>query len=154
MKTEITLDKDALAALVKDPEVKIKLHDAVVRGVVNKVVRETSKEIEKKIQSNIDEMIKAVIHSGRGVFYQRYNDVDLTSRAIKLIDDAVNAAFAQKTRQAVYDRLNKLEDDIRKHVDETWKLLMNKDRIETVITYHIKDLIDTGLGKALGKVGE
>lgn len=152
MKTEITLDKDALAALVKDPEVKTKLHDAVVQCVVNKVVRETSKEIEKKIQANIDEMIKAVISSRCGtMFYPRHgNDVELTSKAIKLIDDAVTTAFMQKTSQAVYDRLNNLEDRIRKRVDDTWKLLMNKDRIEAVITCHIKGLVETGLKKALG----
>ena len=154
MKTEITLDKDALTELIKDPEVKIKLHDAVVRGIVNKVVRETSKEIEKKIQDNIDEMIKAVIHSGRGMFSQGYGRTELAGRGFELINNAVNVAFKQTAQQAVYDRLNKLEDGIRKHVDEAWKLLMNKDRIENVITCHIKELIETGLEKAIGKVGE
>lgn len=154
MKTEITLDKQALADLIKDPEVKIKIHDAVVDGIARKVIRNTSDEIKKKVMENVDGMIMSVLRSDCGqMFYPRPSSpsgVQLAVKAIDAIKVAVNDAFMEKARHEVYDRLNKLEDKLRKQVDDTWNLLMKKDRIGDVITYHIKELVETGLKKALG----
>lgn len=153
MKTEITLDKQALAALLKDPKIKIRLHDAVIEGVTKKVVDETSEEIKKKVLEHVDDMVMAVIRSDcKQMFYPRPGSsalVELTCNVKDKIKQEVNTAFMQQTSQMVYDRLNNLEDKLRKRVDESWGLLMNEKRVENVITYHIKELIENGLKKAL-----
>lgn len=152
MKTEITLDRQALADLIKDPEVKIKIHDAVVSDIVKRVVKCTSKQVEKTVLEHTDRLIHTVLHLDCGqLFYPNRDDtiVKLAQDAKTAIKNEVNTAFMQQARQMVYDRLNTLEDGVRKQVDETWKLLMNKERISSLVTTHIQDLVDKGLKHAL-----
>lgn len=153
MKTEITLDKQALAELLKDPEVKVRIHDTVVDAIVRKTVKATQKEVEKRVLEHTDKLIHAVLHRDCGqAFYPNRDDtiVRLAQDAKTAIRNEVNTAFMQQARDIVYERLNKLEDGIRKQVDETWKLLMKRDRISEVVTNHIEELIEDGLKKALG----
>ena len=153
MKTEITLDEQAIAKLLKDPKVKIRLHDAVIEGITKKVVDDTSEEIKKKVLNRVDDMVMAVLGSRCGqMFYPTPGDksrVTLACQAEEEIRKAVADAFREQVRGEVYKRLNNLEDNMRKDIDETWSLLMNKKRVENVITYHVKELIENGLKKAL-----
>lgn len=154
MKTEITLDEQALAELLKDPEVKVKIHDAVVADVVKRVAESTDKAVEEKLRDHLDGMVMAVLRSDCGqMFYPKPGApgcAQLASKARDEIRKVVNAAFMEQARQMVYDRLNSLEDALKKQVDETWKLLMNQDRISVVVTSHIEKLIEDGLKQALG----
>lgn len=153
MKTEITLDRQALADLIKDPEVKIKIHDAVVSDIVKRVVKCTSKQVEKTVLEHTDRLIHTVLHLDCGqLFYPNRDDtiVKLAQDAKTAIKNEVNTAFMQQARQMVYDRLNTLEDGVRKQVDDTWKLLMNKNRISEVVTSRITTLVEDGLKKAFG----
>ena len=153
MKTEITLDKQAIAELLKNPEVKIRLHDAVIEGITKKVVDDVSEEIKKKVLNHVDDMVMTVLGSECGqMFYPTPGDksrVTVACKAKEVIKKAVNDAFRSQVREEVYKRLNNLEDNMRKDIDETWSLLMNKKRVEDVIIVHIKELIENGLKTAL-----
>ena len=153
MKTEITLDKQALAELLKDPEVKVRIHDTVVDAIVRKTVKATQKEVEKRVLEHTDKLIHAVLHGDCGqLFYPNRDDtiVRLAHEARKEIRKEVNLAFTAQARDIVYERLNKLEEGVRKEVEETWKLLMTKDRIVSLVTQHVQGIIEDGLKKALG----
>ena len=152
MKTEIILDGESLAKLMKNRDVAIRIKDVVVKTVSEQLVAELKPMLTKRIRADVDNMIKAVLHAdAANMFYPNRDEsvVKLACMAQDEIRKAVNHAFTQNVENTVYAKISEQEDRLCNRVDEMMQAI-SKKRLQEIVKYAAMDIVEKTLRKGFG----
>ena len=109
--TLLLSNKDAIAELAKDPEVQIKIKDAIIDGAIRRCAK-----TENGIANMIAEKLRKEL-TDSSMWCMRLND-----ECVKLIKDEAKAAVGSFVRSEV----NTLIEEARKHINYHKALTMAK----------------------------
>ena len=137
-------DKTTIEELAKDPEVQIKIKDAIIEGIGRKCVKVamSSKELKAAVQ-RVDEVAakafkeKFLEKGGWGGFSDK-----LTPEYQEIVQDAVRKAVGKEIEAATKEQLQILTDVVTSFENRVENYLngLNLDKvIENVATKVIKD---------------
>ena len=140
-------DEKTISELAKDPDVLVRIKDAIIDGVSRRVAKTIESELEDSVRNSIKKAITDFTHSKNEIF-ERSLSFDAPKLTPKLIEE-INTRIKLRVGYAVDEAINKaiVEYPPEKALNEAYN-----DKIDQIKGYDFDKAVSEYVKKRVGKV--